>query len=531
MRYPTPWFENETDSMMARLIVVLLFLFVSACSDETSVQPGAENTAQPAAETAVQPAAETAAEPAADPGAAAESKSMVDPDLPRLNQRWTGDLDGMEERRLIRVLTVYGLPRYYLDGPEERGITYDLFKQFEEFVNERLDRGHLKVHVVLIPVARDELIPGLLNGRGDIAAAGLTITPERDELVDFTDPLKREVAEILVTGPSAPAVASVEDLAGREIGVRASSSYRSSLEALNQRFAEQGLTPITIEVVSEALEDEDLLEMVSTGLLPWAVVDDYKAQAWTQVFDNLTVRDDIVLRAGGSIGYAFRENSPLLQAALNEFAATHREGSLAGNMLLNKYLRDFEWSKNALAEDDYKRFENLRAIFEKYGEQYAIDYLFVIAQGYQESRLRQETKSAVGAVGIMQLLPSTAADPVVGIPDISEPDDNIHAGVKYLNYLRSQNFNDPAVDHVNQTLFTLASYNAGPARVKSLRKMAAEEGYNPNLWFDNVEIIAAREIGRETVQYVANILKYYVAYHLAVAQHAKRAEELEKVKQ
>jgi membrane-bound lytic murein transglycosylase MltF len=444
---------------------------------------------------------------------------------------WTGDLDGMEERRVIRVLTVYGLPRYFLDGPQELGLTYELFKQFEEFINQRQERGHLKVHVILIPVARDELIQGLLNGRGDIAAAGLTITPERDLLVDFTEPLTKEVAEILVTGPSAPAIASVEDLAGREVAVRPSSSYRSSLATLNQRFVEQGLTAITIRDMSEALEDEDILEMVSTGLLPWAVVDDYKANAWTQVLDNLVVRDDIVLRAAGRIGYAFRPDSPLLQAALNEFVATHREGSLAGNMLINRYLRDFEWSKNALAHDDYKRFEDVIDIFRKYGEQYGIDYLFATAQGYQESRLRQETRSAAGALGIMQLLPSTAADPVVGIPDISEAENNIHAGVKYLDFLRSQNFDDPAVDRLNQTLFTLASYNAGPARVKSLRKMAAAEGYNPNRWFDNVEIIAAREIGRETVQYVANIIKYYTAYQLVVSQHAQREEALEKISQ
>jgi membrane-bound lytic murein transglycosylase MltF len=520
---------------MRILLPTLLCLLLTGCDNAPDSGPvGDSADATQAQELTAAPDTAEAAEEELPSAQTEESetggKTVALPKL-RLFEPWTGDLDGMLERRVIRVLTVYGLPRYFLDGPEERGLTYELFKQFEEFINQKQDRGTLKVHVVLVPVARDELIPALLQGRGDIAAAGLTITHERDALVDFSDPLARDVAEILVTGPAAPAIATVEDLAGREVAVRPSSSYRSSLDTLNQRFLAQGLPAITIRDVSEALEDEDILEMVSTGLLPWAVVDDYKAKAWTQVFDTLVMRDDIVLRAGGALGHAFRPNSPLLQAALNEFAATHREGSLAGNMLLNKYLRDFEWSKNALAEEDYKRFENLRAIFEKYGEQYAIDYLFVIAQGYQESRLRQETRSAAGALGVMQLLPSTAADPVVGIPDISEAENNIHAGVKYLDFLRSQNFSDPAVDRVNQTLFTLASYNAGPARVKQLRKMAAEEGYDPNRWFDNVEIIAAREIGRETVQYVANILKYYTAYHMVVSQHAQRAEELEKIKQ
>jgi membrane-bound lytic murein transglycosylase MltF len=520
---------------MRILLPLLLFLVFAACDGVSDGAPdGAAQGAAEVAQVQVDGDAVEASqeEPSTADGSGAEaSEPVVGPPKLRVLEPWTGDLDGMEERRVIRVLTVYGLPRYFLDGPQEQGVTYELFKQFEEFINQRLDKGHLKVHVVLIPVARDELIPGLIEGRGDIAAAGLTITPERDALVDFSDPLTKEVREILVTGPAAPPIATIEDLSGREIGVRASSSYRSSLEALNQRFAEQGLAPVVIQDVSEALEDEDLLEMVSTGLLPWAVMDDYKARAWTQVFDTLVIRDDIVLRAAGRIGHAFRENSPLLRAALNEFVAANRQGTLAGNMLLNKYLRDFEWTKNAMAGEDFQRFEAVAHIFEKYGEQYGIDYLFVTAQGYQESRLRQETKSAVGAVGIMQLLPSTAADPVVGIPDISEVEDNIHAGVKYLDFLRSQNFNDPAVDRVNQTLFTLASYNAGPARVKSLRKMAAEEGYDPNRWFDNVEIIAAREIGRETVQYVANILKYYTAYHLVLGERAKRAQELEKIRQ
>lgn len=520
---------------MRILIPMLLCMLLVACDSATDgAGDGTTNSARQI--TQLPAAADTVATPQQEPPTAAAGEAEADepgegrPKL-RLFEPWVGDLDGMEERRVIRVLTVYGLPRYFLDGPEERGLTFELFRQFEEFINARLDRGHLQVHVVLIPVARDELIPALLKGRGDIAAAGLTITPERDALVDFSDPLMRDVSEILVTGPAAPAIASVEDLAGREVAVRASSSYRSSLDTLNQRFAGQGLPAITIRDLSEALEDEDILEMVSAGLLPWAVVDDYKAKAWIQIFDTLVLREDIVLRAGGNIGHAFRPNSPLLQAALNEFAGTHREGTLAGNMLLNKYLRDFEWAKNALAGEDYKRFEGVIDIFEKYGEQYGIDYLFVTAQGYQESRLRQETKSAAGAIGIMQLLPSTAADPVVGIPDISEAGNNIHAGVKYLDFLRSQNFADPAVDRVNQVLFTLASYNAGPARVKSLRRMAAEEGYDPNRWFDNVEIIAAREIGRETVQYVANILKYYTAYDLAVSRHAQRVEDLQKIEQ
>lgn len=442
-------------------------------------------------------------------------------------ERWTGDLDVLAEKRIIRVLTVYGLGRYFLDGPEEKGMTYEYFKMFEDIVNERFKTRNLEIHVVFIPVARDQLIPGLISGRGDIAAAGLTITPERSEAIDFTDPMTGEISEVLVTGPAAPRIDTINDLAGHKISVRKSSSYRSSLEALNVRLGQQGLAEIVIVDSPEQLEDEDLLEMVNAGLLDWVVVDDYKAKIWADIFENLTVRDDLVLRSGGRIGFAIRKNSPQLAGVLNEFVKTHKQGTLKGNILINRYLKDFDWAKNALAAEDYERFQEVVDIFTKYGEQYGVDFLMTAAQGYQESRLDQSAKSQAGAIGIMQLLPSTAADANVGIPDISEAEPNIHAGVKYLDFIRKRYFSDPGMNTFNQTLFAFASYNAGPARVQKLRKMAAEQGYDPNVWFGNVEIMAATDIGTETVQYVANILKYYMAYRFTLQRELERKEARE----
>jgi membrane-bound lytic murein transglycosylase MltF len=200
----------------------------------------------------------------------------------------------------------------------------------------------------------------------------------------------------------------------------------------------------------------------------------------------------------------------------------YKQGSLQGNILINRYIRDFKWVENALASENYGRFEDVVAIFDKYGEQYGMDYLLLAAQGYQESRLDQSARSHVGAIGIMQLLPTTAADPNVGIPDISTPEANIHAGVKYVEFLRSRYFNDPAIDTVNQTLLAMASYNAGPNRIATLRKKAAAQGLDPNKWFGNVEVVVAKEVGRETVQYVANIYKYYVGYRMAMAETSAR---------
>ena len=264
--------------------------------------------------------------------------------------------------------------------------------------------------------------------------------------------------------------------------------------------------------------------MVNAGMLEWAIVDDYKARLWAGIFEGLKVREDLVFRSGGRIGVAFRKNSPQLAEALKAFVKTHKQGTLQGNMLINRYLKNFDWSKNALAANDYKRFQDVADIFLKYGDQYGVDYLMVAAQGYQESRLDQSAKSGAGAIGIMQLLPSTAADANVGIPDITTVEANIHAGIKYLDFIRNRYFSDPEIDRFNQTLFAFAAYNAGPARIRKLRGMAAEQGYDPNIWFDNVEVMAAKDIGRETVQYVANILKYYVAYTLTIKTQLDRQQ-------
>jgi membrane-bound lytic murein transglycosylase MltF len=158
------------------------------------------------------------------------------------------------------------------------------------------------------------------------------------------------------------------------------------------------------------------------------------------------------------------------------------------------------------------RFSAADEFFVKYSRRYGFDWLMVAALAYQESRIDQSARSPQGAVGVMQLLPATAADPNVNIPDIENLENNIHAGVKYLRFLRNYYFEKEPMDEADKTLFTFASYNAGPGRVARLRKGAGEEGLDPNQWFDNVEIEAARRIGRETVQYVNNIVMYYTAY-------------------
>ena len=447
-------------------------------------------------------------------GVISATEQGLPPELQALDETWLGDFDGMRERRVIRVLTVFAKGLYFLDGAVQRGATYEMVKMFEDEINEQLETGTLRIHVLMIPVTRDRLLPALAAGYGDIAAANLTITPQRLQTVDFANPFLTGVDEVVVTGPSASPPASLDDLAGQEITVRTSSSYYQSLLRFNESQRAAGRAEVTLVPAPEYIEDEDLLEMVNAALLPMVVVDSHKAEFWAQVFDDITVRSDLAVNTGGEIAWALRKDSPQLREVLDTFVSTHRRGSLMGNVVLNRYLKDTRWVRNALSAADLDRFESTVGFFQEHAGTYGFDWLMVAAQGYQESRLDQSARSSAGAVGVMQLLPSTAADPNVGIPDIEILDNNIHAGVKYLRFIRDRYFAAEAIDEMNRGLLSLAAYNAGPNRIARLRRQAAEAGLDPNVWFDNVEVVAAREVGREPVQYVSNIYKYYIAYRL-----------------
>ncbi|MFT5332647.1 MAG: membrane-bound lytic murein transglycosylase MltF [Halioglobus sp.] len=442
------------------------------------------------------------------------SEHGLPPELVPITKAWSGDFDGMLERRVVRILTVYQLGNYFLDGPKQKGMTYDVAKMFEKFLNERQGSGHVKIHVVLIPVEFDQLLNGLVQGYGDIAIAGISATETRDKIVDFSNPFSKNVSEIIITGPASPQIDTLDDLAGKQVFAKPGSSYLESLATLSAGFEAKGLEAIDIKQTDPLLEDVELLEMVGAGLLPLLVMDNYKARFWGSIFSDMKIREDLVIQSGRRLAWAFRENSPLLAAEVNEFSKDHRQGSLMGNILIKRYLKNTKWAKNALDPEGFEKFNQTIAMFERYAGQYGFDHLMIAAQGYQESRLDQSVRSSAGAVGIMQLLPTTAADKNVGIPDIATAEANIHAGVKYLHFVRNRYFEEEGLDDLNATLLSFAAYNAGPARVRSLRRKATAAGLDPNKWFNNVELIAAKDIGRETVQYVSNIYKYYIAYSL-----------------
>ena len=430
----------------------------------------------------------------------------------------------MVNRRVIRVLVAPSRTSYWLNGARQTGAEYELLKAFEEEVNSHYKTQggkHIRIMVAFIPTSRDKLIPGLLEGRGDIAAGILTVTPERLEQVDFGEPFFHGVKEIAVTGPNSPELASVDDLSGKEVFVRKSSSFWTHLDHLNERFANEQKPPAILKAAPEDLQDDDLLEMVHAGLVGIVVVDRYQARLWATVFKKIKPHEHVVVNKGGNIAWMIRKNSPKLKAEIAGFAKNYGQKSDFGKALVKKYTGSPRVVKAATSSSEIKKYHATVELFRKYGAQYDMDYLLMIAQGYQESLLDQEARSDVGAIGVMQLMPATGKEMNTG--DITKVEPNIHGGIKYISLMRDEFFGSEPMDARNKILFSFAAYNAGPARVQRLRKEAEQRGLDPNVWFNNVEIIAGRRIGEETVTYVANIYKYYVAYTLIEEQRA--AEE------
>ena len=420
------------------------------------------------------------------------------------------------------MLVVYSKTFYFIDKAQQRGITYDMGMELEKFLNAGNKDKTRPIRVVFIPVSRDQLVSGVAAGAGDIATGGLTITPGREKQLDFTVPAADNINEILVTAPDIAPPASVDELSGRSVFVRKSSAYYESLTDLNSHLAAAGKKPVEIVLAEENLEDEDILEMVNAGLVDATVVDSYVADFWKEIFTSIRPQAAIALRSNAQVAWGIRKSSPELKQVLDAFVEKHKIGTMTGNMLFKRYLQNTRWARGATKAEDMRRFKELTGYFQKYATRYDFDWLLLMAQGYQESQLDQKTRSPVGAIGVMQVMPATARDKNVGIPDIQLVEPNIHAGVKYMRFLVNEYFDEPGIDRVNRHLFAFASYNAGPNRIARLRKQAAAQGLDPNKWFNNVEVVVAEDVGRETVQYVSNIFKYYVAYKLTLDRAKQR---------
>jgi len=421
---------------------------------------------------------------------------------------FTGDLEDLKRRRLIRVLVPPSQTFFFVDKGQMQGIWAEVARDFEKWVNNReKTSGRNAIAIAMIPTPRDQILSAVQEGRGDIAMANLTITEARQEIVDFGKPVYSGVQELLITSSDTNPLTSVRNLGGMEIHVRRSSSYFESLTALSE-LPELSQNPIEIVEVDETIEDEELLEMVNAAMIPATIIDSHKFDFWRQLFGDLVAHTDLLLRENANIAWAVRKNNPDLKALIDDYMDQYRKGTLLGNILFKRYLENVEWIKRVEKSQTRESLDKLEPLIRRYSEQYQIDWLIVAALAFQESRFDQNARNPSGATGVMQIKPSTSSDPNVGIKNINELENNVHAGIKYLRFIADRYFGDPEVDDYNRILMALASYNAGPNGIARVRKKSS----NPNIWFEALEDDVASSIGMEPVRYVSNILRYYVLF-------------------
>jgi len=436
--------------------------------------------------------------------------------------RRTGDLDEMAKNRNIRALVLLNPIGFFYDKGHPQGVMYEAMEELQKFANEKLKTGKLQVKVTFLPMRVDQIEAALTEGVGDIIASGIVVTPEREKRVTFSTPIQTDVSQIIVTGQNFGTVSSLADLGGKEVYVNPLTTYYGNLQKVNEDLQKAGKPPIVIKEADKNLMDDDLVQMVNAGLIPATVTTKQRAALWAQVLDKIQPHPDLAIATGGQVAWVMRRNNPQLKQLVDEFVASHAVGTSFGNTLVRRYLQNTKWVKNSTSAEEMKKFQANLELFQKYSGEYDFDYLMIAAQGYQESLLDQSKRNPSGAVGIMQVIPKYAAASPINIPNVGTADGNIHAGVKMLRDIDDRYFNDPKIDQLNKTLFVFASYNAGPNRIARLRKEAGDSGLDPNVWFNNVELVAAKDIGQETVTYVANIYKYYIAYKLAVEQRTAR---------
>ncbi len=420
-----------------------------------------------------------------------------------------GDLPEMFKAGRIRVLTTLTFGNYFIFKGQAYGYEYSQMEEFKQYLNKGRPKGS-QLEFYYAPVPWDLLMPALNRGFGDIVAANLTILPERLKDADSTDPYLWDLQEVLVTGRAVKGITKIEDLSGRKVHVREGSSYQFSLEKLNGRLRQQKLAPVKIERLPGLVNTGEIIEMVNAGTLEMTIADSHIASIAAELLPEVRVRDDIVFNDDVRFGWMVRKNNPQLKAALNAFLKTVKKGTLKGNIYFKRYFKENPWVREAMKHDDLRTLNQYAPLFKKYGEQFGIDPYLIAAQSFQESRFNPKARSRYGAVGLMQVLPSTAEE--IGIADVSTPENNILAGVKYLRRIMDRYFPAAEFSEEERVRFALAAYNAGPRNITLSRQAAEGMGYDDKVWFGQSEFGAMKKVGLEPVHYVRNINRYYLSF-------------------
>ena len=277
--------------------------------------------------------------------------------IEHIDAEFTGDLDQIIPRKLIRVLINFSRTNFFFHKGHPQGFEYELLKAYEKFLNKSIKQRHKKVRMVFVPVPFHGIIDDLAAGRGDIAIAGLTITSARAQKANFTLPYISSVDEVAISHKSVQPLKGVEDLSGRTVYIRKGSSYEKHLEALNRQLEQTGKKPVDITPAETYIVTEDILELVNADIVKLTVADRHIAQAWASVLPDIIIHEDIVINSGGKIAMAVRKENQHLLDSLNAFIKKNRKGSLLGNILFERYYESSRWINNPSTDEEQAETE------------------------------------------------------------------------------------------------------------------------------------------------------------------------------
>ncbi len=437
---------------------------------------------------------------------------------------YAADLDEIKKRGVLRMLTRNNSASYYIARGEQRGFEYELAKAFAKSLGVRL--------AVVVPPSRNALIKGLLDGEGDIIAAGTTITAARGEKVLFTPTVVSAPRVVTTHEHIVKPLETLEDLAAFQVHLSFRSTTLRDMRAVETKLGRA----LSLIDVTDGVEMEEMVNRVGTGQYEATVIDEdllHLAQAAGE-----PVQTGVVISEPRDKGWAVHPGAPALHAAASEFIEKHQKTGLI-RILYGKYYRANSRFAQPSQPHDYRAdaagvISPYDDLFKEAEAETGLDWRLLAAVAYTESRFDAKAESRFGAKGLMQVLPSTARS--IGFKSLADPRSQIMAGARYLARLVSRF--DSSIAERQRVRFALAAYNAGLGHVYDARRLAESTGKDPDRWFQNVEEALKLKMDRrwhektrhgycravETIQYVSSIQSRYDVYVRHVKHGTRDAE-------
>ncbi|MFZ4726193.1 MAG: transglycosylase SLT domain-containing protein [Paludibacter sp.] len=420
------------------------------------------------------------------------------------------DLNEIIASDTLRVATMYGPTSYFLFRDEMMGFDYEMAENLSKHLNLNLKITIAKNESELIQLLRDKKV--------DIVTYNVVETKELKKEFQFVLP-QSESYQVLVQNLSVKALTDVTELAGESVYVRENSIFHQRLKALNEEIG----GTINIVFAADSLSNEDLIDMVGEKKIKFTLAYRNVALLEKSYYNRLDCGMQVGFEQHN--GWLINSESIALQNAINEWIKLPQTDRVQSRLLEKYWERSpyFAMRKVRIPKGSISPYDHL---FKKYAPIINWDWRLLAALAFHESRFDASEVSWVGAAGLMQLMPRTAANFGLNSKSKFDPELNIEAGVQYI---KSLNMTFRQVQDKDERIkFILAGYNSGPAHILDAMALTKKYGKDSHIWFNHVEQFLLKKSepqfyqdpvvkygffrGKQTVRYVQNTLDTYQKY-------------------